>query len=106
MNDDDDEESLLDKIRDDMEEERWKKRRVPGAFTETPGPIDGTYPAVCWLQGSTIEILQHYLDFLAKADDVVDCARRMRLLADSLHDEADKLMGKGAMNFHRSYELH
>lgn len=104
MNDEDDaDESLLERIARELEE----KRAIRKTEHRDPDPeCDLTHMTSPWLNGSTIEILHMFIDFLAKADDVEACVVRMRTLAERLMEEADKLAAKGAVNFHQSFDLH
>lgn len=103
LNDEDDDESLLERIARQIEEKRAKRNDVS---RDLALECDLAHIESPWLCGSTIEVLHSFIDFLAKADDVEACVARMRILAERLIEEADRLAAKGAENFHQSFDLH
>lgn len=101
----DDDENVMDKIVQEMEDEY--DVRGPARLTQTLSRV-GNAPLsnVPWLDQGSVHVLHDYIHYLATATDVPGCIGRLRSLADFLSDEADKLEAKGAVNFQRSFDLH
>jgi hypothetical protein len=102
----DEDENLLERIVREMEDEQWKKRHLHGASSAALDIANNAVPKPPWLAGSTVEILRQHIHFITMASDVEGSIKRMRLLAECLTHEADKLQAKGAVNFHENFDLH
>lgn len=99
----DDDESIFDKIVEEMEDEAASNHGADANLTQATNIPHIDVP---WLNQNSVQVLHDYIHYLAKADDIKGCIQRLRSLADFLNDEADKLQANGPLNFHRSHDLH
>ena len=103
---DEENDDLFETILEEMEDERRLSRRRQPDRDDRPADGRQIHPRLLLLHGQSASVLQTYIEMLSTADTVARCIARMRLLGDWLHDEADRLEGKGAVNFHKSFGLH
>jgi hypothetical protein len=101
----DDEESVLDRIKREMEERRYARGNDTSDAVNTESmqipSWEGAIP-----DGELVESLRIYIHFLATAPDVDTYIERLYAMAERLLEEGTKLKARGRINFYESFDIH